>query len=679
MPDASNVALPANYPVVSSTPPVPTTERAQRCGLSGRAGRLNAGKPVITYTSGKSVVVRNLDVKQPLLPNSASKLPVLTYRGHAVNATGAQISPSGAYCASGDERGKLRVWAFDHEEHLAKFDGPALSGPILDVSWDGESKRIAVAGERTDAQSDGARVIQWDTGVSVGQLGNHVKGRCTGVSFKPGRPMRIVTSGKEDFKLSFNAGPPFAKVPAKDGVPCETAHAQKGSVNTVRYNFAGTIVASTGGDKSICTYDGKTLELLGKLENVHDLTIYALEWSDDDKNLLTCSSDGKVKLVSVSEDGKTMKVVKEWDPPMAQRFGKAYDKVPVGGQQLGCCFVNGSIPVSVSYNGQLCVLPMADGEEIKVWTGHSAAINGMGVDHKMEVFYTGDSDGIICQWDLNTGQPIKRLEPAKHDDLMYVIHSGAIADVATLADGTVCSVGWDDKMYVVEKADKVTAGRVSSTPQALGGQPTCIGSGHQVAVIATVKGLHLVKDGKLAGPELPTKYEGKSVVVSNDDETVYVGGSDNKIYIYSCDGKSLKEKHVITDGHRNPVHSLALSNDGTKLAAGDTKDVCVYDLKNNYAPLIAKGRWCFHMQRITALSWSPDDKVLASGGADDSIYLWSLDHKMKRKHYEYSHRGGITALTFTKHKNEYKMISVGMDAVVNQWDVRKEVKSLFGV
>lgn len=673
MPDASNVALPANYPVVASTPPVPTTERAKKVGLAGRSGRLHAGKPVITYTSGKQVIVRNLKIDEPLLPATESKLPLLAYRGHATNVTSAQISPSGAYCASGDERGKLRVWALDHEEHLCKFDGPCLSGPILDLSWDGESKRLAIAGERMDAQSDAARVIQWDTGVSVGQLGQHLKGRVSGISFKPQRPMRIVTSGKEDYKLSFNSGPPFQKVPAKDGVPCERAHQEKGSVNSVRYNHAGTIVASTGGDKMICTYDGTTLDLLGKLESVHKLTIFSLEWSDDDKNLLTCSSDGKVKLISVSEDGKTLKITKEWDPPLAQRGGKAYDKLPVGGQQLGCCFVNGSVPVSVSFNGQLSVLPMADGEQVTTWTGHSAAINAMAVDHKNGLFYTGDSNGLICQWDWATAQPKKRLEPANHEDLLYVIHSGAISGVATLADGSVLSVGWDDKLFVTDKS-----GKASPSPISLGAQPTCIGAGAQLAVVATVKGLQMFKDGKKSGSELGTGYEGLSILVSKDDKTVYVGGNDKKIYVYACDGASLREEFVIEDGHRQPVHALALSNDGTKLAASDTKDVCVYDLADDYAPLIAKGRWCFHMQRITALSWSPDGKILASGGADDSIYLWSVEKKMKRKHYPYAHRGGLTALSFTQKAGEYKFVSVGMDACVNQWDVAADVKATFG-
>jgi uncharacterized protein with WD repeat len=43
-----------------------------------------------------------------------------------------------------------------------------LSGPIHDISWDIESKRIALCGERspTDTMTGvNTKVVQWDTGV----------------------------------------------------------------------------------------------------------------------------------------------------------------------------------------------------------------------------------------------------------------------------------------------------------------------------------------------------------------------------------------------------------------------------------------------------------------------------------------------------------------------------------
>jgi len=127
------------------------------------------------------------------------------------------------------------------------------------------------------------------------------------------------------------------------------------------------------------------------------------------------------------------------------------------------------------------------------------------------------------------------------------------------------------------------------------------------------------------------------------------------------------------------LHGLA--NDETKLASGDARDVCVFDLKNEYKPIIGRGRWCFHVQRVSCLCWSADDQILASGGADDSIYLWHVDKRSKRIHYPHAHRGGLTGLHFLNGDKSsggsLKLLSVGIDSVVNQWDVTKDVAAKF--
>ena len=670
-PDASNAALPVQTPVVVSTPPVPSPTRGDRCVLDGKAGRLHKGLPVLAYTSGKMIVARTLN-GEALLPNieAPSKLDVLVYRGHAYKTTACKLAPSGAYMASGDERGMLRVWAFDHEEHLCKYDAPGLSGPIRGLDWDEESKRIAIGGERADARSECARVIQWDTGVTVGQLSQHLKGRVADVAFKPNRPFRIVTAGKDDSTCHFHKGPPFQKIPPENEVPAERCHS-KGAVNCVEYSHDGSLVVSVGSDRSICTYDGKTLEAKHKLENVHSATIYSVAWSGDGKYIMTASGDGTCKAFSVSSDG-VLEEKQVWKPAEYQ-LGTTFDKVPLGGIQLGCTFVQGDIPVSVGLNGQISILPKVGTEDsIQVLTGHNAPISGLAVDSENGVFYTGDSDGILCKWSLKTCKPVGRIEPAEgNQDLMSIVHSGAISGVAATADGNLLSIGWDDKLFVTDKDGKVNTNAIS-----LGAQPSAVATGTKLAVIATVQGLLMFKDGSLSC-SLSTSYEAQAVCVSKDDKTVYVGGSDCNIHIYEVDDSfSLKEKHVIENGHLKPIFSLALSNDGKKLAAGDSRDVVVWNL-DNYEALVAKGRWCFHTQKVTCLSWSPDDRILASGGADDSIFLWCAEKKMKRIHYKYAHRGGLTGIAFLNNAN-MEFISVGMDAVVNKFSVSKDVEEKFG-
>ena len=217
---------------------------------------------------------------------------------------------------------------------------------------------------------------------------------------------------------------------------------------------------------------------------------------------------------------------------------------------------------------------------------------------------------------------------------------------------------------------------------ALDAQPNAMTRGTELAVVVTVGGLYLIPCANRSSSStmIPLDYNALCACVSKDDSTVYIGGMDCHIRVYSVKAGGLELQHTIQSAHLKPVHALALSNDGTKLASADVRDVCVWDLANaSYATIIGKSRWCFHTQRITCLSWSPDDTVLASGGADDSIYLWSLQKKTKRLHYAFSHRGGVTGLQFlSSSSTPWTILSVGNDACVNRWDVADDVAKKFG-
>ena len=533
MPAASNASIPPSAPVTIQVPPLPTTTRGEACLLDGTAGRLNEGKALLAYASGKLCVVRSL-TDQPL-PNS--KHSVLIYRGHQHATSCVKLSTSGSYAASGDTRGKLRVWSLDHEEHLCKLDTQALTSSIRDISWDGESKRIAFAGERLDGRSECTRAIQWDTGVTQGTLYQHLKGHSCAVAFKPNRPFRVVTGGKEDGKCHLHKGPPFQKLPVENGVPCETAHSK--GVNCVRYTANGELIASTGGDKSICVYDGKDMALKTKLENVHTGTIYSLAFSGDGKQIITASADGTCKLFDVGAGGSSLTEVHTWKVAEAQ-LGKACEKAPKGGLQLGCAFVNGTIPVSVSTNNQLAILPMpGDSKKIEIVTGHNAPINAVAFDHKKGVFYTGDSDGIMCQWDLKMPKALKRIEPKDNSDLMYQVHGGVVSGMTVLADSQMMSVGWDDKAMFTSASGSLESDKTIG----IGAQPTDVSTGDKLTAIVTVKGLVLVKGCKIVSKDIiPLKCTGNCVLVSADDKTIYVGGDDCKIYVYEATGDNVKEK-----------------------------------------------------------------------------------------------------------------------------------------
>ena len=161
--------------------------------------------------------------------------------------------------------------------------------------------------------------------------------------------------------------------------------------------------------------------------------------------------------------------------------------------------------------------------------------------------------------------------------------------------------------------------------------------GCALVVIVLVDGVALFRGEEIAASRIDLSYEPTAAAVSPDDTIVCISGSNKVIHVYSVsDNNTLTEINSISH-HVREIHSLSFSSDGSKLASADVRDICVWDT-SSWSPLISKNRWCFHAQKISNLAWSPDGEVLASAGLDDSIYLWSLNKKMKRVSYHFCHR-----------------------------------------
>jgi polar amino acid transport system permease protein len=79
---------------------------------------------------------------------------------------------------------------------------------------------------------------------------------------------------------------------------------------------------------------------------------------------------------------------------------------------------------------------------------------------------------------------------------------------------------------------------------------------------------------------------------------------------------------------------VAISPDGTRVAAGDGPNIQIWDAQTG-APIqslvgywedpTTKQTWLGHTKEVTALAFSPDGKLLASGSADTTIMFWDLE------------------------------------------------------
>ena len=246
---------------------------------------------IVIYPNKTAIIARSL--------SDPSKIATV-YTQHRAKVTVGQFSPNGNYVASGDESGKVRVWAFTHEEHLLKKEVSTVSRGVRDLAWDGEGKRIVASG---DGEMK-AIAFSWDSGSELGKMTGMTAPGCA-VAFKRERPYHIIV-GCEDRTAYFFSGPPF-KLTA-------TKREHKNMITSARFSPDGSKFITVGSDKAGHFYDGKTGDVLGKLsgkkKDKHTGTIYAVDFTGDSSTVLTCASDKTCKLWDASSGAliNTLKV-----------------------------------------------------------------------------------------------------------------------------------------------------------------------------------------------------------------------------------------------------------------------------------------------------------------------------------------------------------------------------------
>ena len=584
-------------------------------------------EPKLIYGFGKYVVIKSL--REPT--------DNFVFRGHKYNVGAAQFSPNGAWVASGDAGGFLRVWAWDNPEHRQKLENQALGAAILDLSWDSESKRICLCG---DGKGVVAKCVMWDTGNTVGEMVGHNKKAIT-CAYKPSRPFRIFT-GSEDYKVFFYKGPPFKM----DHSNSE----HKNYVNCVRFSKTGDVAASVGSDKKIVIYDGPEGKVLTRdlratsMLDHHQGSIYSLAFSPtDSSSLMTAGADKTIKLWTRGEEAAT--------PLVASLTVGEY----VGDMQLACIWQPHMSPVTVSLDGSINTISPDLSEIEAVSYAPQSPISCVAVVDETPivgcndgtVFYIGDEG----QWmklvntfaDVNTKQPHRPC------------HAGKVTDVVAVSDTTFATCGFDDKI----KFANVTDGYVSDGVS-VEGQPCALATFRGLVYVATTRGVALVRDDKRVKTFVPTTYDPTTIAASVDG-TIAVGAKDGSIRI--LDASTLEETKCLAP-HRGEITALTFAPDGKTLAAGDAdRDIKLYNLPD--FTILLQSLWRFHTSRVTALAWRPDSTYLASTASDESVYVWNKDKPSQPGiKLEFTHKDGVTGLAFQGLDFLY---SVGNDANALKW------------
>ncbi|KAJ8605356.1 hypothetical protein CTAYLR_002341 [Chrysophaeum taylorii] len=612
--------------------PGPSMERGHALNLYAHPSEAR-----LIYPFAKFVIVRSLEVPTDNF----------VYRGHRFAVGVARFSPNGFWVASGDAGGFLRVWSWDNPEHTLKLEVQALGGAIVDLEWDGESKRICVVG---DGKGVVAKCVMWDTGNTVGEMVGHIKKAIT-CAYRQTRPFRIAT-GSEDFRVVFYKGPPF-KID-------HSVSEHRNYVNCVRYAPSGDLFASVGSDKKIVLYDGKegtvALSDLRPTDEklAHKGSVYSCAFSPDGKLLATASADKTVKLWVVPDGTSTTTTTK----CSTLDFG-----ADVGSMQNAVAWPQKGGLVSVSLSGDVNCLTVGSDNALsvsKVLVAPQAPISAAATTVDDDGVFVGCNDGTVFRFGPENWLKLETAIPTKPGGSpARPCHAGKVTALCAAPPSSpyaVVSAGFDDKIRFASK-DEYDA------ELAVDGQPNALAPLDDGVVFSTTRGVGRVD---LSGPPPPPKVS--LFVATTFDPTavgaaadaVVVGGKDGSLRV--LDPNTLAEKLQLPP-HRGEITAISFSPDGAKLAVSDAdREIKLYETRAYAVEL--QSLWRFHTARVTSLAWHPSSKFLASTANDESIFVWSLDNPQNAPvKFEFAHKDGVTALAW---RGDH-LVSVGNDACACVW------------
>ena len=149
-----------------------------------------------------------------------------------------------------------------------------------------------------------------------------------------------------------------------------------------------------------------------------------------------------------------------------------------------------------------------------------------------------------------------------------------------------------------------------------------------------------------------------------------------KFAVFSSELDPYKEFEAILTKHREKIVALTVSPSHEYIATGSSDwTIEVWKIKDT-EPLrmdmdLGDPLWILtgHAGTVTSVAFSPSDKILASGSADQRVRLWDLTTG-KHLHTFSNHTSKISALAFTR---DDVLVSGSSDGTVFIWDLNKIV------
>ncbi len=560
------------------------------------------------------------------------------------------FSPDGRTLASDSRDRSIRLWDVKSGRQIRTFTGHEYYITALAFSPDG--KTLA---------SGGASIVRlWDieSGKEMHAF-TEPFGLVTSLAFSPdGKTL----AGSSLYKIFY----------LWDMETRQVLHEFKGhteGVNSVAFSPDGKTIVSGSSDRTFRLWDVETGSQHRSYKR-HTEEVYGIAFSPDGRTLASHSADGTIRLTRVP-GGDTQHVL-------------------TGHTQFirSIAFSTDSLTLtSGSRDGTIRLWDVQSGRTRFTITGHIDYVFRIAYSPDGKSIVSGGRDGPIHLWDVDTGTLRHIL--AGHTSYIYSLtFSPDSKTIASSGSGTVRL--WDADTGLERRTLIDIPGNVSSLAFNPDGKtvaclithagPIPNASPHSrdasISLFDVETGAELYAIDAYKGgiyhdhaPEiLPTVHTGPvlAITFSPHGNMLASSSSDGTIRLWHAQtGEHLR---MVTERAGSYPYRLALSPDGKMLANSSSRYIYLWDFQTGMLLNTFTG----HIEYVTDVAFSPNSKMLASGGFDNVVRLWDTamgqplrvfkGHQVRLRSVAFSPDGGTLA-------------SGSSDGTVLLWDLNVPVPS----